>query len=81
MSNRSPFSRSAINDAVTKVDAQEGNSVHVGVESEAGQRPSLTIEAQGEHDGEQVDVTWAAWAKTQLSKATTAVGAKIGVKW
>lgn len=77
MSNDSPFSSKAINDAVSKVDAEPGNSLNVGVESEAGQRPSLTVEAQGEHD----NLTWAAWAKTQLSKATTAIGAKIGFKW
>jgi hypothetical protein len=82
MSNNNPFSRDAIESAVEKVEAQDGNSVNVGAELEPGQRaPSLTVEAQGERDGEKVDVTWGAWARTKLTKATTAVGAKIGFRW
>ena len=75
------FSEKEIQKHVEKVEQQGGTTLEVGVESDEGQLPSLVIEAQGEHDGERVDVTWAAWAKTQLTKATTAIGAKVGFKW
>lgn len=73
----SPFSKASIDKAVADVDAQNGNTLAVGVESEAGERPAIVIEAQGETER----VTWAAWAKTKLTKASTAVGAKIGIRW
>lgn len=72
----SPFSRESIKKSVDEVEAKRGNSVDVGVEAVPGERPDFTVEAQG---GERV--TWGAWAKTKFTKATTAVGAKIGVKW
>lgn len=73
----SPFSADSVNRAVAEVEARQGNSVDVGVEAMPGGRPSLTLEAQGSEGR----MSWAAWAKTQLTKASTAIGAKIGVRW
>ena len=72
----SPFSSDAIKHATDEVEARPGNTVDVGVESAPGEKPILTVEAQG---GERL--TWGLWIKTRASKASTALGAKIGFKW
>lgn len=72
-----PFSSESINAAVDQAIAKDGNTFDVGVDAAPGERPSFTIEAQGEHER----LTWAAWAKTKFTKATTAIGAKMGFRW
>ena len=77
MVSHSPFSRASIQKALDDIDAKDGNTVAVGLDAEPGARPGLVVEAQGATGR----VTWAAWAKTHLTKASTAAGAKIGIRW
>jgi hypothetical protein len=72
----SPFSADEINAHVDRVMAKDGNTFDVGFDT-ADARPALTFEAQGELKR----MTWAAWARTQFSKVSTAVGAKVGFRW
>ena len=74
------FSKSAIDKHVEILEARDGNTLDLGVEAAPSERPAFTIDAQGEHTSERVDLTWGAWAKTQFSKASTAIGAKIGIR-
>lgn len=72
----SPFSADSISAAVDHAMAKEGNTFDVGVTADQD-GPNFTMEAQGERDR----LTWGAWARTKLTKASTAIGAKIGVRW
>lgn len=74
--SNSVFSPDAINAAVDHAMAKDGNTFDVGVTADQD-GPNFTLEAQGEHK----QLTWGAWARTNFTKAKTAVGAKLGFRW
>lgn len=71
----SPFSPASIDAAIQQTEDDE--SLDIGVECLPNEKPSLTVDVQGSEGR----LTWSAWAKTKFTKATTAVGAKVGFKW